>query len=318
MSEQRESPLRDSGWRRLLATLVALVGALAPIFALHAVPATANESHEVSSGPTRAILGGSATSIRRWPWQVAIAANPDTTPGNAYRRQFCGGALVAPTVVITAAHCLYGRRTGFKPPDRFTAITGRTRLSSSAGQEIPFAQYLFPTDAQGRPRFDPRRTRWDVAVVELAASSSSQTIQVAGADERALWTRGRKAFITGWGRIGDRGPFPDRLRVASTRMISDGSCRSRYGRHFDRETMVCAHRRGHDTCGGDSGGPLVAPIAGGGYRLIGDTSFGIGACGSVPGIYGRLGSDPMRAFVRDAAMQLSGVDIVGSGAQPPP
>jgi secreted trypsin-like serine protease len=316
---------RATGLYRLAlqATIALAAVLLAAILVLHARPAWSAEpaagadvATDPESGPTRKILGGSRTTIQRWPWQVGIADNPAFTPGNAYRRQFCGGSLVAPTIVITAAHCVYGR-AGFRRPERFSAITGRTRLSSSAGQEIPFADYYFPTDGRGLPLYDERSTRWDVVVVELAASAGSETIKVAGPDERSLWYSGRRVFATGWGQIGDRGAFPDRLRAVWTRMISDASCRSQYGRKFERQTMVCAYRWGHDTCGGDSGGPLVAPMAGGGFRLIGDTSFGLGPCGAVPGVYGRLAEDPIRSFVRDVAMRLSGVDIVGSGARPP-
>jgi secreted trypsin-like serine protease len=303
------------GWWLALPAVAALAAGL--LTAPSALTSPSVRADHADAGRTPKILGGSPTTIARWPWQVGIAHNPATTPGDAYKRQFCGGALVAPTVVITAAHCVYGRRTGFKSPDEFTAITGRTRLRSSAGQEIGFEDYVYPTDLQGRPRYDDRSTRWDVVVVELESNSSSETIQVAGPDERRLWTGGRKVFATGWGQIGNKGRFPNRLREVSMKMISDSKCRSEYGTKFERETMVCAFRRGHDTCGGDSGGPLVAPIDGGGFRLVGDTSFGIGACGTVPGVYGRLGQDPILSFVRQAALDFSGVDIVGTGARPP-
>jgi secreted trypsin-like serine protease len=296
--------------------LIALAAVLLAV-ALASMTGNAHAAEDRKSEPSRMILGGSPTTIQRWPWQVGIADSPTVARGDGYRRQFCGGSLVAPTVVITAAHCVYGTRTGFKPPQRFTAITGRSSLSSNGGQEIPVAQFYVPVDGNGRPLYDEGSTRWDVVVAELASSSSSPTIKVAGADERALWAPRRRVFATGWGQIGEMGPFPDRLRAVSMRMISDASCRSRYGRKFERETMVCAYRRGHDTCGGDSGGPLVAPMAGGGFRLVGDTSFGIGPCGKTPGVYGRLAEDPIRGFVRGAALQISGVDIVGSGARPP-
>jgi secreted trypsin-like serine protease len=316
MSQDRSHPAAGGSRRVAVATLAALAALLAAALGPGTAPAVADAAAAAKTGRTPAILGGSPTTIGKWPWQVGIATSSDVSSGNAYRRQFCGGSLVAPTVVITAAHCVFSRG-GFQRPERFTVITGRTRLASSAGQEIAFADFFYPTDSQGRPRYSTRSTRWDVVVVQLASASTSETIKVAGADERALWAAGQRVHATGWGQIGEKGSFPNRLRAVSMKMISDQSCRSQLGVRFKSETMVCAFRKGHDTCGGDSGGPLVAPMAGGGFRLVGDTSFGIGPCGTNPGVYGRLASDPILSFLRETALRISGVDIVGSGASPP-
>ncbi|MDH3189728.1 MAG: serine protease, partial [Acidimicrobiia bacterium] len=55
------------------------------------------------SGPQ--IVGGAGTSIANFPWQVALlyALEPDS-----FFAQFCGGSLVAPEWVVTAAHCVEG------------------------------------------------------------------------------------------------------------------------------------------------------------------------------------------------------------------
>jgi len=43
------------------------------------------------------IVGGDAALEGEWPWQAAFV--------NAYGSQFCGGTLITPDVVLTAAHC---------------------------------------------------------------------------------------------------------------------------------------------------------------------------------------------------------------------
>ena len=44
------------------------------------------------------IIGGTEAKPGRWPWQVVIL--------NKYREAFCGGTLIHPRWVVTAAHCV--------------------------------------------------------------------------------------------------------------------------------------------------------------------------------------------------------------------
>src|SRR5688500_14161438 len=53
------------------------------------------------------IVGGQTTTIAEYPWQVALVISPAESGGNGFQRQFCGGALVTPRIVLTAAHCVF-------------------------------------------------------------------------------------------------------------------------------------------------------------------------------------------------------------------
>jgi hypothetical protein len=102
-------------------------------------------------------------------------------------------------------------------------------------------------------------------------------------------------------------------------MISDSSCDDYYGPILHPDVMVCAGRRagGVDACSGDSGGPLVVPIAGGDFRLVGDTSFAEGcARPGVPGVYGRLASDPIRGALANGIEAVAGDEVLGRNATP--
>jgi hypothetical protein len=266
------------------------------------------------------IVGGNSTSIQAAPWQTSITLSP-SYGGSALDRHICGGSLIAPTIVITAAHCFYIDGYGFDPPYYYSTVTGRTRLSSSEGQEIPVETYYAFTDDAGRPLYDHDTSRWDVVVVELASPSSATPIKLAGPDETALWTPGSLANVTGWGTTAEKGPISDTLRSARVEILPDSACTRPYDEMFSAGLMLCAGvlSGGVDTCEGDSGGPLTVPIAGGGARLVGDTSFGEGcARAGYPGVYGRLAADPIRSTLQRAVQDLAGVDIVGSGALPPP
>ncbi len=146
------------------------------------------EAHAPVTRASR-IVGGTKTRITRWPWQTAIAFRPSVASGNGFQRQFCGGTLLTPTLVVTAAHCFY-RDGGFTSPDQYSVITGRTNLSSSAGQEIDFDTYFVPVDALGNPLFNPNEFAFDFVIVRLSVPSVSPTIQIAGPDERATWAAG--------------------------------------------------------------------------------------------------------------------------------
>ena len=277
-------------------------------------------------GPSSRIVGGSPTTIAEWPWQTATLADPSIVPGDDFQRQFCGGSLVAPNVVISAAHCAFDfvNNDGRFDPIFFDVVTGRTVLSSNQGQEIGVSSYFFFSDAAGNPLFNPTEfPRWDAILIQLSSPSSSPTIKLAGPNEQAAWAPGRTAFATGWGALNDAPPalqvFPDDLREVQVSIIADSTCASPsvygIGNLFIPELQVCAGdlAGGRDTCFGDSGGPLVVPVEDGAFRLVGDTSSGIGcARPNKPGVYGRIAADPMLHGLADMALAISGVNIIGT------
>ena len=269
------------------------------------------------------IVGGSTTTIAAWPWQVALTETPPPA-GNAFQRQFCGGSLLAPTIVVTAAHCAYDENAGaFVSAAEVQAVTGRTTLSNGGeGQEIPWSDYYVPVNASGQQLYNPATAEWDFVIAKLAApspASNSAPILVAGADEAAFWAPGdENAFVTGWGTTvpGVPGSASDTLRAAQVDVIANSTCEASYGTAFRAQTMMCAGEvaGGQDTCQGDSGGPLVVPVGGGASRLVGDTSWGTGcALPGFPGVYGRLAADPMCTVLRNAVVDVAGADVVGPG-----
>jgi Ca2+-binding RTX toxin-like protein len=269
------------------------------------------------------IVGGNTTTIAEWPWQAAVTLNPAYYSGNGFDRQFCGGSLVTPTIIVTAAHCVHKSGTTFYPVSDHASITGRTTLSnSSQGQEIAWSNYYIFVDSSGKPLFNPQTFDWDVVFATLnspSPSSNSTPIQIAGANEASFWAPGNEnAWATGWGTTSYGGSRSDTLREVNIDRIADSTCgaSTSYGSYFHSETMVCAGEMagGQDTCQGDSGGPLVTPIGGGALRLIGDTSWGNG-CGlpNFPGVYGRVAENPMCSALQNGIQIVAGVNVVGPG-----
>ncbi|MCX5193913.1 serine protease [Streptomyces sp. NBC_00249] len=283
--------------RRSLAR--ALAGALALVAGAAAAPLLQAPGAAADS----VVIGGKPVQVADSPWVVALASRDRF--GGIRDGQFCGGVLVAPTRVVTAAHCL-GRQVLGGPVESvtdFRVITGRTELRAEEGREIAVRA------ARVNPAYDPGTNAGDLAVLELAeAVPAEHVLPIAGAGDLA-YAAGTDAAVYGWGDTSGFGDYAYGLRVARVTVLDDDACLRAYPGNADgrylAESMVCAGDRagGKDACQGDSGGPLVSR-----GRLIGVVSWGRG-CGRAdsPGVYTRIA--PLVDFVsgRETAAQPDGV-----------
>ena len=272
----------------LLLATVAVAVALA-------LPAAA--AAEPSDG-TR-IVGGSGAAPGAWPWQAAVIdARYDD-----YQGQFCGGSLVAPRWVLTAAHCVVSQGTPTSP-SALRIMLGRTRLSATGGEDIAVARILV------HPAYDAAAIAYDAALIELSEPSSQTPVRLAAAGQTGLWSGGQSGVVTGWGTTSPRGDtYPDDLLQVVVPIRSDPECGQMLGSPFQAATMMCAgyDEGGRDSCYGDSGGPLVVEDREGGWRQAGVVSWGYEcAAPSSPGAYARVGADPLRGWIEASVQGLPG------------
>lgn len=277
--------------------------------------------HRASPGPR--IVGGTQVSIQNFPWQVALTFNPAIDLRPTSDRQICGGTLLAPRFVLTAAHCVYNSKAGaFRDPRAFAVVSGRTFLNSNEGREDAISAYYVPTDEAGRPLYrevSDGSARWDVAIVELPVEAIGTPIKLAGPDESHLWAPESEGSISGWGSTSkNHEDFPEGLQATTTTLFRDFTCSRSFPPPggFESVDMLCTSGLDHSVCVGDSGGPLVVPTADGSHRLVGVTSWGVRSCGDSASVFARVASDPLRSSLRNAMQSLAGVDVAGSGAQP--
>ncbi|MFJ3837549.1 S1 family peptidase [Streptomyces sp. NPDC054904] len=265
----------------------ALAGALTLVTGAAAGPLTQAPRAAADS----VVIGGKPVTSGDYPWVVALASRDRF--GGTRDGQFCGGVVVAPTTVVTAAHCLGSQVLGgpVEAVADFRVITGRTELRAADGREIAVRA------ARVNPDYDPASNAGDLAVLELAeAVPADHVLPMAGAGD-AAYAPGTEATVYGWGDTSGFGDYAYGLRAAPVTVLDDDTCRRAYPGDRDgqyrADSMVCAGDPdgGKDACQGDSGGPLVAR-----GRLIGLVSWGRG-CGRAdsPGVYTRVA--PLVAFV---------------------
>jgi len=243
--------------------------------------------------PAGAIVGGQVAPPGRWPWLAALI---DKEAPDDFLGQFCGGAVISPRRVLTAAHCVYDAS-----PRQITVLLGRTRLTGSGGRHV--AVRAIHLDPQW-----PREFGRDAAVLTLAAPAGVPPLALARYGQAAAWAPGATAWAMGWGALnGDYSPggqiyFADRLRQAAQPIVSDDACENVYGggnavMTYRRAWSLCAGQLaagGPGTCWGDSGGPLV--VGSDGAWLEVGIVFGGDGCAS-PGYYDMYTrADQVRAF----------------------
>jgi Trypsin len=244
----------------------------------------------LQAAPIEAVVGGVPARAGSAPWFAKLP--------------LCGGALIAPDRVATAAHCVAGLPLRDLRSVRFGS--GVERAATGIAVDPGYVRRALA----GTANLDA--PAGDVALVTLDRPVTGVTpLRL----RRAAPARGTRAVVFGAGQTSvPRVAQLPSLRRATLAVISDGACRDFYRSHGGRRyrsalrpaTMVCAtdpdgRRPFRSACTGDSGGPLVA-----GSTLAGIVSWGL-RCGGErdPTVF----TDPAanRDFLRAAAPVLAPV-----------
>jgi len=225
---------------------------------------------------TTKIVGGAAAQRGRFPYQVGLLSEfSDDIP-------FCGGSLIAPNWILSAAHC-----QGFATKVQI----GRYDFGDSQdfSEEIDILREI------PHPNYNEDTVDYDFMLIELAQESSITPVKIDDGSTSAELSPRDDMTVIGWGRTSSGGgPIfggqSEVLLEVEVGFVPNMLCNMPYeGAITDR--MLCGYRRRKDSCQGDSGGPLLIKGSNASEDVqIGVVSWGSG-CGRVrfyPGVYSRI------------------------------
>ncbi|XP_037380672.1 transmembrane protease serine 3 [Talpa occidentalis] len=227
-------------------------------------------------GPRSRIVGGNVSLLAQWPWQASLQFR-------GYH--LCGGSIVTPVWIVTAAHCVYD----LYQPQSWTVQVGLVSLPDSPAPSHLVEKIIY------HGKYKPKRLGHDIALLKLAGplpfSDMVQPVCLPNSEEN--FPDGKVCWTSGWGATEDGGDASPVLNHAAVPLLPNKLCNHRdvYG-GIIAPSMLCAGylKGGVDSCQGDSGGPLVCQERRV-WKLVGATSFGVG-CAEVnkPGVYTRITS----------------------------
>ena len=225
------------------------------------------------------IVGGQVAPEGRYPFAVSLTT--------ALGQHGCGGSLIAPNIVLSAAHCAGVFRR---------VQIGRYDRTDSSAQYESFTI----TREIVHPQYQDDSFDYDKMLVIFSGESAYSPIPINR--DSTVPANGATVTVMGWGLTdgADDNSLSPVLKEASLNVLSNQVCaQSKSGEFwFDSyqglitDDMLCATDEGEDSCQGDSGGPLIVTDSSGGDLLVGVVSWGYGcAVPDFPGVYSRVSHD---------------------------
>ena len=226
------------------------------------------------------IIGGTNTSFSSAPWMVQLLFEYDS---DGYFYFTCGGTLVAPNKVMTAAHCVTDENgKALDMAGHGMVLAGTAKLAGGPNDE---GTAVGITRSYFAGSYNAAEIDNDIALLTLSKPLSYTPAQPASYGDNARYSAGTVATTYGWGMTGsdwDYSPLSDTLLRLEQPLRSDAECSENLDTAVNTPGaykpghMICAgvggtgnDATGQATCPGDSGSPMF--VSG---RVVGITSWG--------------------------------------------
>jgi secreted trypsin-like serine protease len=224
------------------------------------------------------IAGGVEAKLGQFPYAIGIRLRDDTVP-----IPFCGGGLISPYHVLTAAHCVYDddeQNPSILDPYDFEIILGTVDANNKSQGIISYVQ-----DIIVHGDYDPNTFENDIALLVLEQNVTlTEYIDIVQLYNKSVVEKMMFTAV-GWGytdaKSEEEDNAPSVMRTVTV-PVDNNVCQTDVYEH-----QFCGGTgKGQDTCGGDSGG-IVTINEDGVWKAIGVVSNGDTPCGGngVAGVY---------------------------------
>lgn len=185
------------------------------------------------------IVGGKPAIIQDHPHQISLQS---VSSGFAFH--FCGGSIIAPTLILTAAHCVFQQE-----------ISTLQVRAGSANRYVGGVT-IRVNSVEVHPKYDPVTNENDIAIIELTEHLTyDDRIQPIKLAPKGFELPDKADMvISGWGATTEGAQTsPNILRAAIVPAVNQAICSGVYGSNPITSQMICAGTFRKDSCQGDSG-----------------------------------------------------------------